>query len=84
MDVQRVFEHLDNIDLAQIRDPMGISGYISPCGSSTQLLEAKSKVSTARTRATKACGAEILNNIREAFDWWDKLFAYRFPNYYYG
>ena len=82
IDVKRVFALLDNIDLAQIRDPMGISGYISPCKSDADLSIAKSKVSTALSRATKACEAEERDNIKEAFDWWDKLFAYKFPGYY--
>ena len=82
IDVQRVFAHLDDIDLAQIRDPMGISGYISPCKSEAALLIAKSKVSTALYRATKAREAEDRGDIREAFDWWRKLFAYEFPGYY--
>ena len=82
IDVKRVFALLDKIDLAQIRDPMGISGYISPCKSDADLSSAKSKVSTALSRATKACEAENSGKIKEAFDWWDKLFAYEFPSYY--
>ena len=82
IDVKHVFALLDDIDLAQIRDPMGISGYISPCKSDADLSSAKSKVSTARSWATKARDAEENGNIKEAFDWWDKLFAYKFPSYY--
>lgn len=82
IDVKRVFALLDNINLARIQDPKGISGYISPCKSSTQLSEAQSRVSTALSRATKAREAEDRGDIREAFDWWRKLFAYEFPGYY--
>ena len=82
IDVKRVFALLDRLDLAQIRDPMGISGYISPCKSGADLSSAKSKVSTALSRATKARDAEERGNIKEAFDWWDKLFAFEFPSYY--
>ena len=82
IDVRRVFAHLDDIGLASIRDPMGISGLISPCRSDAELSNAKSKLLTARTRATKARDAENNNNIREAFEWWDKLFSYKFPSYY--
>lgn len=82
IDIKRVFALLNNLGLAQIRDPMGISGYISPCKSSTDLSIAKSKVSTALSRATKAREAEEWANIKEAFDWWDKLFGYKFPSYY--
>lgn len=82
IDVQRVFALLDNIGLARIQDPMGISGYISPCRSDTQLSEAKSKVSTALSRASNAREAERNDYIRDAFYWWDKLFAGKFPSYY--
>ena len=82
IDVKRVFALLDDVNLARIRDPVGISGYISPCKSDADLSSAKSRVSTALSRATKACEAENNDNIKEAFDWWDKLFAYKFPSYY--
>ena len=82
IDVKRVFSLLQGIDLAQIIDPIGISGYISPCKSDADLSSAKSKVATALSRANKACEAEECDNIREAFEWWDKLFAYKFPSYY--
>ena len=82
IDVKRVFELLDKVELARLQDPMGISGHVSPCRSESQLTEAKSKLSTARSRAIKARNAEATGDIREAFEWWDKLFDYRFPNYY--
>ena len=82
IDVKNVFDLLNKIDLAQIRDPIGISGYISPCTSSQKLSAAKSKVSTALTRAQKARDAELNNDIKESFNWWNKLFAYKFPSYY--
>ena len=82
IDVKRVFALLDSINLAQIRDPMGISGLISPCKSDTDLANAKSRVATALSPATKAREAEDCSDIEEAFNWWDKLFAYRFPSYY--
>ena len=82
IDVKRIFALLDNIGLAQIRDPMGISGYISPCKSNTDLLKAKLKISTALYRATRACEVEKRGKIKEAFDWWNELFAYSFLIYY--
>ena len=80
LDVKRVFAHLEDIELAQIRDPMGVSGLISPCKSGNDLESTKSKVSTALSRATKAREAEQNGDIREAFDWWDLLFAHQFPS----
>ncbi len=82
IDVERVFAHLDRIELAQIRDPMGISGYISPCKSETDLSNARTKVSTALSRAQKARAAERRDDIKDAFYWWDLLFANEFPSYY--
>lgn len=82
LDVKRVFALLHDLELAQIQDPMGVSGYISPCKSVVELEAAKSKIATARTRANKARAAEEDGNIKEAFEWWNKLFASEFPNYY--
>ncbi|MCY3711056.1 MAG: nucleotidyltransferase [Caldilineaceae bacterium] len=82
VDIKDFFAHLDAIGLAQIRDPMGISGNISPCKTENDLESTKSKVSTALSRAIKAREAELNGDIKEAFKWWDRLFAYRFPSYY--
>ena len=82
LDVKRVFALLNNVDLARIQDPMGVSGYVSPCKTDSQLSTAKSKLATALTRATKASEAETNGAIKDAFAWWDKLFAYKFPGYY--
>ena len=82
IDTKRVFAHLYSVDLARIQDPMGVSGYVSPCKSDPQLSEAKSKLSTALTRANKAREAECDGRIKEAFDWWRKLFTNKFPGYY--
>lgn len=82
IDVKWFFSLLEDIALARIIDPMGISGYISPCKTVADLSAAKSKVSTALSRATKACKAEERGNIKEAFAWWNMLFGYKFPSYY--
>ena len=83
IDVKGVFSHLDNIDLARMQDPMGISGYISPCSTQAQLDDAKSKLVTALIRAQKARDAEARGDTKEAFDWWDLLYDGNFPSYYY-
>lgn len=82
-DVKRVFAHLDTIGLANMQDPMGISGYISPCSTDAKLEDAKSKLSTALTRARKAYEARLKGNIEEAFSWWDLLYGGNFPSYSY-
>ena len=66
-----------------MQDPMGISGYISPCSTDTNLEDAKSKLSTALTRAQKACDAKDEGDTKKAFEWWNLLYAGNFPSYYY-
>lgn len=78
-----VFSHLHQSRLASMQDPMGISGYISPCSTKAKLVEARSKLSTALTRAQKACEANKSGNLQNAFYWWDMLYNGKFPNYYY-
>ena len=82
-DVKGVFSYLNRIDLANMQDPMGISGYISPCPTNTKLEDAKSKLSTALTRAQHACNAEDKDEIENAFWWWNMLYNYNFPSYRY-
>lgn len=82
VDVKRVFALLQDIELAKIRDPMGVSGLISPCRTETEFESAKSKVSTALSRATKACAAEKKGETKNAFHWWALLFGGSFPGYY--
>ena len=83
LDVKRVFSHLDSISLRDMQDPKRISGYISPCSTDTKLAVAKSKLSTALTRAQKACDAKDEGDIKKAFEWWDLLYNYNFPSYRY-
>ena len=82
VDVKRVLALLNAVNLARIQDPMGVSGYVSPCRTDAQLVTARSKLSTAFTRATKAREAENSGDVKKAFGWWEKLFAYEFPGYY--
>ena len=81
--VKRVFSHLQNKDLAKMQDPTGISGYISPCSTTAQLEDAKSRLSTALPRAQKACDAKDADDMAEAFKWWDLVYAGNFPSYYF-
>ena len=81
-DVERVFRELQRIGLAKIQDPMGVSGYISPCRTEAQLTDAQSKLATAASRARKAMAAEYAGNIQGAFYWWNLLFDWNFPRYY--
>ncbi len=81
-DVKRVLNHLWNIQLATMQDPMEISGYIYPCKTDAMKSDALSKLNTAAKRAEKALDAEKEGKISEAFDWWRLLFGDKFPTYY--
>ena len=81
IDVRNVFKMLWDIQLAAIRDPMGISGYVYPCSTNAKDDDALSKLETALGRAQKARNAEKKENIRDAFYWWDFVFADKFPAY---
>jgi hypothetical protein len=83
LDVQFMLARLQADGLAQMRDPMGISGYINPCSTSTKLEDAKSKLSTALARAQKAVNARQKGDDWSAFYWWNLLYNDNFPSYYY-
>jgi len=83
IDLNSVFQKLKSSNLAAIRDPKGISGLIYPCSTDAAKETALSKLNTAASRSLKARSAESAGNIKEAFEWWDKLFASNFVNYYY-
>lgn len=83
IDVKQILCWLRDNELPKMQDPMGISGYISPCKSDNDYNNAISKLNTAATRAENARNAEQNGNTSLAFDWWQKLYDNKFPNYYY-
>jgi len=83
IDLKAVLEHLQGVGLAAMNNPSGISGSIQPCKSTSQKNVALSKLQTAVTRARKARSAELDEDIKEAFHWWNMLFNSKFPSYYY-
>lgn len=82
-DVRNVLKLLWDGQLARMQDPMGVSGYISPCKSDSLRTDALSKLSNALTRADKAREASAAEDIQEAFAWWRLLYNNQFPTYYY-
>ena len=79
-DIKGVLIHLKNKNLADIQDPMEVSGLIPAC-TDAQKITALSKIETAIERAKKAIDAEVEEkNIETAFDWWNKLFNGNFPS----
>ncbi len=83
MDVKRVLCQLRDCKLADMQDPMGISGYIPACKTDAFYKDALSKVETAASRAEKAREAAERQNIADAFYWWRLLYNDEFPTYYY-
>jgi hypothetical protein len=82
LDLAYIFRWLWWNDFAALQDPTGISGYINACKTKTQLEESISKALTAKTRAEKANEEFDKGNLKDAFDWWNLLYAYNFPSYY--
>jgi hypothetical protein len=82
-DVRDFLKHLEDISLASLQDPVGISGSIPAASTQVKLDEARSKVTTAYRRAKYAREEEEKDDIKEAFSWWNLLFNYEFPSYYY-
>lgn len=77
-DLAALFAELEQ-NLADVRDPVGVSGLIKPCASPVQTHRTRSKLQTAASRAAKACQAAARGNICQAFKWWRLVFGDRFP-----
>ena len=83
IDVRNVLKLLWDGQLANMQDPMGVSGYIPACKSDATRTDALSKLGNAYGRADKARDAARSGNISDAFDWWRLLYNDEFPTYYY-
>jgi hypothetical protein len=82
MDVKSFLCQLRDGGLADMQDPMGVSGYISACKTPLLKADALSKLDTAATRAEKAREAATKEKFSEAFDYWRLLYNDEFPTYY--
>lgn len=82
-DIYTILNKLLSTELASMRDPLGISGMISPCDTKAKYDEAISKLKTATTRATHARDAVSNGQIKDAFFWYDLIYNNNFPNYNY-
>ena len=78
-DIRNIIKWLYDNDLPNIQDPMGISGYITACGSDTKRATALSKLSTAFSRAEKAYSKRD-SNLDECFYWWNMFYNDGFPS----
>jgi len=77
IDLKNIVKELHSINLASIRDPMGISGLVPACNTNFKMEDAISKLNTAVSRAEKAVENRE-SNLDSCFDWWDKFFGGRF------
>jgi len=80
IDLTSMFRLLLDCGLAQLQDPMGVSGYIPPC-TPGRVDDALSKVRTALTHATNAVSAANRGAVAEAYRQWNIVFGHRFPDY---
>ncbi len=83
IDMDTIFRKLDACGLAAIQDPKGISGLVHACSSQAKKEIALSRLATAKIRSAKARAAEKAGNTKNAFSWWDLVFAGKFPSYTY-
>jgi tRNA nucleotidyltransferase (CCA-adding enzyme) len=83
IDAKQFLVQLRASGLADMQDPMGVSGLIPACKSDALYLDAISKLDTAAARAEKAREETAKGNISNAFDNWRLLYNYEFPTYYY-
>lgn len=81
-DIPRFLNWLQDMELARMQDPCGVSGYIYACKTTAQAEDAISKLKTAATRASNALACQQANKISDAFDWWRLLYNDAFPSYY--
>lgn len=79
VDLYRIIKKLYDIELASIQDPMKVSGLINACSTDKKREATLSKLSTALSRATKACSAKD-KNLDDCFYWWKMFFNKEFPS----
>jgi hypothetical protein len=79
IDICFFLEYLVRLDLAAMNDPKGIAKRFEACSSTATTTEAKSKLSTAATRARKAIDSDKAGETADAFHFFDLLFGEKFP-----
>jgi len=80
-DVRSMLRHIVTCELAKMRDPKGISGYVPAASTESYRKDALSELETALGRANRARDAENANKTATAFEYWDKVFDGKFPTY---
>jgi len=82
VDIYCMLNQLLRNNLADMTDPMGISGQIPACASTQQYADALSKLRSGASAATNAFESARKNNLSDAFEYWKQMFGDSFPNYY--
>ncbi|MCK4520511.1 nucleotidyltransferase [Candidatus Parcubacteria bacterium] len=82
IDIKIIFKKLNDNKLANITDPLGISGYITACSSLEKKKESLARLKRALTRAEHALTADKNGRTAKAFYWWNKVYADKFPSYH--
>lgn len=75
-DVSGTMKKLLDIELADITDPMGVSGRVHACKTKEKKRVALSKLKTGCRRAQKALAAR---DPSVCFEWWKKFYNWNFP-----
>ena len=78
-DLYGIIKKLYDIQLANIRDPMKVSGTISACVTGLKKDAALSKLATAYSRTSKAYLCRN-KNLDDCFYWWKMFFNGKFPS----
>ncbi len=79
VDLCGTMKKLYDIELADIRDPMQVSGLVTACKTERQKNSALSKLKTALSRAEKAYWV-MDKNTNDCFGWWKKFYDGEFPS----
>ena len=83
IDVKSILKMLWDSQLANMQDPMDVSGYIPACSTEARKQTALSRLETALTRAENARYAAREDKISDAFYWWRLVYNNKFPTYCY-
>jgi hypothetical protein len=79
VDVYGTLKKLRDIGLADIQDPMGVSGNVSACKTEKKKKSALSKLKIACSRAEKAYISKN-KNLDRCFYWWKMVYKGKFPS----
>lgn len=82
MDLYYALKSLKSHDLAAMNDPTGKTGRIHACSSDANYKDARSKLSTAVSRAKRGMDSAQGGDLQDAFEAWSLLFNGEFPAYY--